>query len=232
MNRFDSFKQFYLGNASISTYKRYLCFVLLYYFILITIAQISYPGGYSLFENTISDMGGLRNNPEVWWVYSIGGSFVGILLIPIFIFHRNNAAKIEKTLANLYILFSIIGSLSFSLVCAIPQDFGTPHDVFADLAFGGLGLGVLLSLVIQLKCYQKNDGNYRKNWLFLIYSPLFIIGILQAIFQNIKFDEQIVDPKWTDWPIWQWTLMLSVLWAIFSYTLSEKKINGELAFIF
>lgn len=225
MKDLNSFKQFYFGNLTVSFYKRYLCFVLFYYLILIIIAQLSYPGGYSLFENTISDMGGLRNNPNAWWVYTIGGSLVGILLIPVFIFNRNNALKFEKTLANVYLFFSIIGALSFSLVCGIPQDFGTPHDVFADLAFDGLGFGVFTSLILELKILHQNKSNYRKKWLFPIYAPIFIIGILQAIFQNITFDEQIVDPKWTDWPIWQWCLMLSVLWSILWYTMSAKKIE-------
>ncbi len=225
MSNINSIKVFYLGNASISSYKRYLIFVLMFYFAIIAIAQSVFPGSYSIFNNTISDMGGLRNNPDFWWVYAIGGSLVGILLIPIFVFHHNNSHKSESLLSNSYLFFSIIGSLSFSLVCAIPQDFGLYHDVFADLAFGGLGLGVLTSLLIEIKQNQKNQGYYRKKWLLFIYAPIFIIGILQAIFQNATLNQSFADPKWTDWPVWQWSLMLSVLWAIFSYTISAKKLG-------
>ncbi len=225
MKNINAFKEFYLGNASISNYKRYLMFVLIFYFIIIAIAQLMFPGGYSIFENTISDMGGLRNNPNFWWVYTIGGSLVGIMLIPIFIMHRNNAKKFEDTLSKGYIFFSILGALSFSLVCAIPQDYGLSHDIFADLAFSGLGLGVLISLLIELKLSRKIEHYYRKKWLFIIYVPIFVIGILQAIFQNVPMNQTIVDPKWTDWSVWQWSLMLSVLWVIFSYTISSKKLE-------
>lgn len=198
----------------------YLITVFSFLGIMLLLSQLFYPGGYFFLDNYISDQGWVKNNPVGCWFFIIGASISGILLIPYVIYLYKHLMTTCKPLTHLFLISALIGCIGFSFVGLIPKDFPDPHDIAADLAFGGLGVSAFLSLFILLRKVQKRESWPKFYQVFVIYSTMILVVSLALIFQNTNLNPLTldVDPRWTTWPPWQWINFFNVIfWLISLY---------------
>lgn len=166
----------------------YLITVFSFLGIMLLLSQLFYPGGYFFLDNYISDQGWLKNNPVGCWFFITGASVTGILLIPYLIYLYRHLMPTCKPLTHLFLGSALIGCIGFSFVGLIPKDFPDPHDIAADLAFGGLGLSAFLSLFILLRKMQKRESWPKFYHVFVIYSTMILVVSLALIFQNMNLN--------------------------------------------
>ena len=191
-----------------------------------------FPGNYTPYEHHISDQGGILNNPEGHRIFNLGVILTGILLIPYFLWLHRRLLPTTPPLSRLATLFSIIGCIGFCFVGIFPQDIKKTHDFAADIAFGGLGLGIFFTMfILARKTHLK--GPWPNKFGFLaIYSLIFLIGGLAIYFQNYWDPGSIpvLDPRLSNDEPWQWTfftLILCWIWVIYLVCTNEIDEKGK-----
>ncbi|MBD3350771.1 MAG: DUF998 domain-containing protein [Candidatus Lokiarchaeota archaeon] len=173
------------GNADRETHRKYFFVVMLIFWSGCLLSQLFFPGGYSILDNYISDMGWIAVNPVGCWFFIVGGTLTGILFIP-------HCLYIHRKLMPDFALFSylstfscIVGSIGLMIVALFTKDdfLKHVHDVAADVAFGGFGIGAFFMMFVLIrKIIIKAD--WPKIYQFLIiYGGAIILG---AVLLNIE----------------------------------------------
>lgn len=112
------------------------------------LAQVLFPGTYSIFSNTISDQGSPQLNPlgSIFW--RIGVIINGLAHIPYLLYLTRRFAQIHATKARNFKIISITAALAFSGVGIFPLDLGLIHYIMALIAFLGYYRAANLSFEI------------------------------------------------------------------------------------
>jgi hypothetical protein len=194
------------GKAEKDLHKKYFIAILVYFGISLILAQMLFPGGYSITEYHISTQGNTVLNPVGSWFFIFGASITAILFIPHFFYmHR----RIMPTLGLITILmtfFALIGCIGLFLVGVVPESldgYNWLHDIGADMAFMGLGLSALLSLFVMLRKLSLKEAKPGVLGFLIIYGITITLGVFVAI---------------TDDSIQQWLGLFTVLsWVILSF---------------
>ncbi|GAB4328331.1 MAG: hypothetical protein Kow0069_35460 [Promethearchaeota archaeon] len=185
------------------------------------LAQHFFPGRYTPLENHISDQGGLAANPTGHWFFNASVVVTGVLVLPAFAFLYHRLAVTCSWTSRLFLVSTVVGSAAFSGLGVFPQDVEVPHDWCADLAFGGLGFGAFLMMLVVLRSkLPPRAGGPWPNWLVLPYGFLVVAAALAATVPNAPPGVRSAwtgDPRVFDDPPWQWTSFFAVLaWLICS----------------
>ncbi len=207
-------RTFYRGQAPKRAYLKYMMIPITIFIIAVTVAISFFPApGFTPMNNHVSDMGGIASNPAVWWFFDVSIFFVGILMTPNFVYLYHRLMPTAKWLTSLVTFCGLVGCIGFSVLGMFPQDFATPHDIAADLSFGGLGGAAFLTMFVFLrKMWIKASWPSWKAFLAL-YGPLIVAMTFLLIAQSID-PLPGIDPRWFTWPPWQWIALLSVLYWI------------------
>jgi hypothetical membrane protein len=214
------------GERGKGTYAKTLGIALGIFFLGCLIAQLLFPVPYSIWYNHISDQGGWTNNPRGYLFFCVAVVVTGTLLVPVLNWIYRNLLPTTAALTRLAWLCAVVGAVGFSFVGAIPQDIQAPHDTAANFAFGGLGLAALLTFVIKVR------GRFvQRNWtgawdLALAYLPIILAGVGAVVFQNAwhLFEGTGLNPRLAKWPVWQWSLMLSILlWIVVTFATTPPR---------
>ncbi len=202
----------YRGQASKPTHIKYLLALIALFFIAVTVAVGFFPApGYTPLNNHVSDMGGIARNPTVWWFFDASIIGIGILMIPQFVYLYRRLMPTTKWLTRLAMICGVVGCIGFSVLGMFPQDIPDPHDIAADLAFGGLGLAAFLTMFILLRKKWVRESWPSWKAFLLVYGPLYITITLIIVMPNLD-PVAGIDPRWFSWTPWQWTALLSVLY--------------------
>ncbi|MHA1897598.1 MAG: DUF998 domain-containing protein [Promethearchaeota archaeon] len=227
-------KQFRLlltGKAHKKTMGIYLFSIIIFFFTMCKISQVLFPGGYSILYYYISDQGCLAENPQGFIFFSIGAITTGLLLIPYFIYIWRHIKNYLTLISNLATLFGLIGSIGLALVGMIPKDFKHPHDIAADLAFGGYALSAffLLFVFIRIRVITKKFPSVLS--FLLSYGVMFALIATEIVFQsNSKSLELIlnINPRYFSSTFWQWMQLFTVLyWMISMYMILMPDMKKE-----
>ena len=148
-------------------------------------AQILFPGGYSIKEYYISDQGSTTQNPAGCWFFIIGTAITSISLIPHLLYIHHKLMPRLAPLNFLMTLSGIIGCGGLFVVAVVPNslpDLEHIHDWGANFAFGGLGLAAFFSFLIGVfRVFLKEE--YPKILHFIgAYSLIIGVGLGLVLF--------------------------------------------------
>ncbi|MFW9771949.1 MAG: DUF998 domain-containing protein [Promethearchaeota archaeon] len=174
----------------------------------VLVASLLHPGGYSIIDNWISDLGSFNHTPAPY-LYDIACIIAGVFTIPITFYLENlllpipqktvkNYTRLRIRLTSGAFIFGLIGSLAYIGVGIFSEDrsyFGL-HGVMSELAFVGFVLSAFFMgwfIVLYKTRVPKLLG------LYGIIVPFTTI-IIFLIFSN---------------ELWEWLLLFSILlWII------------------
>lgn len=178
----------------------------------VLVASLLHPGGYSIIDNWISDLGSFNHTPAPY-LYDIACMVAGVFTIPITFYMENLLfpipQKTTKSLTRLRIrltsgafIFGLIGSLAYIGVGIFSEDrsyFGL-HGVMSELSFVGF--------VLSAFCM---------GWFILLYKTripktLGVYGIIGPFTTIIIF---LIYGN----ALWEWLLLFSILLWIIPLTL-------------
>jgi len=189
------------------------------YFIGIVISISFYPNqAYSPLSNYISDMGSIAYNPVAWWVFNLTEVFLGILMIPHFLYLYRRLLPTARLLTRLALISGIAGCIGFSWIGIIPEDFQLPHSVGAILAFAGFTTSALFTMLVFIrKIWLKSRWPSPRDF-WILYGPLCVTLPLVFIMPNLAplVSSLPLDLRWFTIPIWEWTFMVSLMYWIIS----------------
>jgi len=187
-------------------------------------SQILFPEGYSILNNYISDQGWVEKNPIGCWFFIICTAITGFLLIfhNIYIFYKFYPTL--KIISWFYLISSIIGSISLSLVGIITKDAITKsiHDIMSDLAFGGFILAGICSFFIILRkltvATLKEEG-YSFLKFLIVFLPIIILIVILNFIENNTLN--------------QWTgLFILIYWVIFIFFILPESSKNKKVLIY
>ncbi|MFX1311910.1 MAG: DUF998 domain-containing protein [Promethearchaeota archaeon] len=184
----------------------------------VIVAALLDPDGYTIWNNWISDLGGIDHTPAPF-LYDIACIIAGSMTLPFTFYMENLLAPLPKKnqlnrahysrlrfrLSSFAFLFSFIGNFGYIGVGIFSADRNYkklsvmgqgPHDMMSFLAFGGFTLGAFFM-----------------GWLIVLYNTKIpkILGIY-GIFGPITFAIiNLIEST----PLLEWILLLSILiWII------------------
>jgi hypothetical protein len=185
--------------------------------VLWAIARLLYPldGGYSINDNRISRQGNVLLNPLGAWFFILGTAFAAIMLIPyvVYMYHR---FKPTLLLLDRLMLFSgLVGCIGLFMVAIFPEyltdQIDAIHSTGADMAFTGLGVTVLFSIIILFRRVRQHQ-------------PWPTLGQVLNLFLMILFFGLIM--VFTDGSVNQWTGFFMVfVWCTGIYYLLPESNN-------
>ena len=212
--------QFLKGQAPPKVQSVYMLCVTIIYILISVISQALFPESYSILRNTISNQGNSIINPQGYLIFNIGVFFIGFALIPHILFIMNHIRRTSKIIAYISAVFSVIGSISLSLLGVFPEEVEIPHLIVAGLAFIGFLLGALIMFIGFMERMLKRHSCGE----VAAFTGLHVILVLSAIAISIfplmagVGDGLFGDGWFTSFTLWEWTLMISiVLWLLGMY---------------
>lgn len=201
------------------------------------LAQALFLGGgwqYSFLDDTISEQGSLWKNPTGFPLFTGSVVLASVLLVPLVTFLYRRYRETSRWGATLVLLAGLVGCTGFALVGLVPEEIKEPHELFATLAFGGLGGAAFFSFFLVLWSFRAarlpspagTRGPYSARvprtgriltwprYTLLVYLVPFTIWILTGVVPNLPTAVQAAwpgDPRVFDWPLWQWSSFVGVL---------------------
>jgi len=190
--------------------------------------NISNVEQYSILKFAISDLGSFYRNPG-YIMFSIGLIIAGIIFIPhALYFYRCLKPDIEL-LSKISLLFFLISSVGITLVGVFPHDiYYLAHTIAAVMAFGGLVIATLFMTFPLLKKLLRKAEWPSLKILILFLTPPVVIFISTAILIGLPFINDLsnnifsLDSLPDLWPLFEWLMMLSALYAVFGILLTSK----------
>jgi hypothetical membrane protein len=135
----------------------------------------NYPNDYEIESNFISNQGNPFKNPIGAWFFILSTSYMGVIFCFYFVFIYNHLKPTIKPISQLMLASGVIGGIGLVGVAIFPEinepfEFvGRLHLISAIVAFGGLGFGAFLSIVLlSIKAYQKHNWPDRDHLAVLI----------------------------------------------------------------
>lgn len=176
------------------------------YISLLIIGHIvaSLATGYTIWDNWISDLGGIKYTPAPY-LYDLACIFAGILTLPFVFFMEHflspdlkNTTRMRIRIVESAFIFGFVGSLSYIGVGIFSEDrsyYGL-HGLMSELAFGGFTLSALFNgwfVMLYKTRIPKSLGFYGA------FGPITFL-ILFIIIGN---------------PLFEWLLLFAILlWII------------------
>lgn len=193
MSSLKGFKRVVTGQNSWKNQLKYLILILSIFATGCILAQIFYPGGFSIVEYYISNQGWIAENPVGCWFFIVGTTMTGCLLVPHFIFMHRQLMPAAKILSYLSTLASITGSIGLAMVGFITKDEATDaiHDVAADLAFIGLGAGAGLALLVMIRKLTLKESWPTLKGFFILFIIIIAMGISVALIEDNQLQQWI-----------------------------------------
>ncbi len=221
----ENFSMMMAGRGKKSEYGKLLGIALIIFIVFLSIAQLVFPGGYSPFDFSISTQGGMADNPPGWYFFTIGVAISGLLIIPVVNFCFENLPPHPGLLVKAGRFFSLIGMVGFIFVGLIPHDYAAPHNLAANIAFGGLGFGAFLVFVLLLVQMKRGISNKPKWAIVVMFGPIIVIGILSGLASLYAelLPTSPFDNRFANYPIWQWSSMISLLIYIAAFFFFTKE---------
>ncbi len=218
------------GNGKKSDYIKSISIVLGILLGGILSAALLYERPFSFLTVQISQLADLWDNPVGGVIFAICFVVAGVIIIPhaMYMYQvMQPDVKIASAISALFIGASGIGIL---IVGIFPSNVNyTMHIVGAILAFGGIALGALFSLLPNIKKILRK-ANWPKPWqVLLTYGQLLATVIITYNLVGIPLFAEISagtfdsgnPPVW--WPLCEWLLLFSaVAWAILMVYMAPK----------
>lgn len=196
------------GKADKKIHGIFFIIVLTYFGVSLLMAQILYPGGYSITQYFISRQGHPIKNPIGSWFFIFGTCISSILLIPHFLYMHRRMMPTLGLVTKLMTLTALIGCFGLFMVGVFPEgiaEIGWLHDIGADLAFGGLGVSALLSMFVMIRKLVLKEEKPGVLGFLLIYGVVFGLAVVIILTTN---------------SIQQWFGLFTVLaWVILTFIL-------------
>jgi hypothetical protein len=132
--------------------------------------------GYEVESNFISSQGNIYTNPIGSWFFIISTAYMGIILFFYFIFLYHYLKPNLPVISHAMVYAGAAGGIGLTGVGVFPEHLtefiNIIHNTSATLAFSGLGLGALLSMIIlTIKAFQK------EHWLDPYHLAILVIII-------------------------------------------------------
>jgi hypothetical protein len=202
------------GSADKRNQERYLWSIFSFSMLMICIAYAFYPTNFSILENVIDDLGSSEKNPIGSVFFGTGLVITGCFLISHFIYLGNHLYPTLRLITVIAIGSGILGSISIIWFGLVGEGISPWHDIAADFVFGDfVSCGVFLFFVLIRKKWHRAPLP-RWRYFFLLYGISFLLVAGAAIVPNMDPIDGF-DPKFFNWPVWQWITILNFVVLIF-----------------
>jgi len=170
-------KAIWTGTESRPIYFKYFFTVFGVYLLGIFIGAALYPGGFSFFHVYVSYLGAPLEDPVGSWFYNTIIFFVGILLIPNFVFLYRRLAPTAKALSFIACLFGMVGSAGLTVLSILHQGVGANKHEFATyLTYFGFGVAAIFMLLVFIRKAWLKDAWPKSVHIVIIYG--LVIGLM------------------------------------------------------
>jgi len=185
-----------------------------FFIIMCGIAIALFPPPFSFLTNTMDNLGSSEKNPVGSFFFGSGLVILGTFLIPYFIYLMRQLYPTLRLLITIAIGAGILGSISFIWFGLIGEDTQPWHDIAGDFLFGSFTTsGFFLFLVFVRKKWRRERLPRWRYLLFLYGLILFLIAGAAIVPNMIPFDG--LDPRFFEWPFWQWITFVNLMILIF-----------------
>jgi len=181
----------------------------------VLIAATLHPGGYTVWDNWISDLGSIEHTPAPY-LYDIACAAAGILSMPFIFYQEKHIAPIPRTPEDLpapnrmtyrgiglAFFFTLLGNFFYIFVGIFSGDrnYYDLHNIFSYLTFGFYAFGTLFFGFTLMVARQKLVP---RPWNFII-GPIGMVAPFTVAILNV------IDST----PLREWGL----LWAIMGFVI-------------
>jgi hypothetical protein len=200
---------------------------------VVLVSYLLYQGEFSILNKQISELDNLQSNPIGSYVFEIGFIVTGCLFVPnamniIVLMQKKN--KIIGTLAGIFYCMAGLGMIVVGFF-PVRRSY-IMHIVGAGLGFGGLAMGIFLSLILIFVKGEKTAQatpttqttplclNIRL-LAVVFYVPFLIAVILAIIFAGIPVIESMQTGSEfgefvpNGWEIYEWAMFFTGLFSMF-----------------
>ena len=212
------------GKGLSGNYVYYFFWVVVLFFLTLTIPAILFPTHYTISKYFISAMGNYSKNPLGAFIFNSGIIFIGFLQIPIYMFLYQELKVKSKKLAKISCTLSIISAIGYIIVGNFPENIHIPHLIGAFLVFVGFFLAANIDLFIIINIKEWHDKfKTQASLLELVYFIIYTVGILYifSTVLNLFFQDNVLHSYTIFSPsLWEWMYNLAlILWliSIFGY---------------
>jgi hypothetical protein len=132
----------------------------------------------------ISNLGNPNYNIMGWWLFTLDFIFGAIILLPHCLYVYRHFQTPNKIFGGIWLLLSLMGVFGLVMVGIFNETINPAHIIFALFSFGGIGLGLFVSLIIMgWKIYAHEPWPTKGQYFGFI---LVIIGFLAVILNELR----------------------------------------------
>ncbi|TXT60217.1 MAG: membrane protein of unknown function [Promethearchaeota archaeon] len=214
--------QIYIGIYTRKNFKRFVLPISFsIFFILLITSRLIFPGFYSIFSNTISDLGNPILNPFPGWLFfSLAFWSLAVLFPPLFLYlHRRLVVihQIEAKIGTSSNIISIFGMILLGIFPNLPET-NFMHLIAAILSFAGMGVAIIFYWLAVIHDSIQKAMRYHHIGISMIL--IFITFLFTAItfLGSLQIGSEIFDLNiiWLfDFPFWEWLLFIFLSFQLF-----------------
>ena len=237
INKSNKFFEYMKGNISKKfIFQIYLPLLMLTHYGLIFISWLLFPTDYTLFSNSISQLGIPILNPSGWFLFSLDCWVISILTIPLVIFTYHRMKAFRKNIVKLAATSYMISTIGSFIIGFFPNYDGVIifHEIFAIITICGSIISLMLYFVVIIRDILKTK---KRNHNYLIFCCILMIIIILSISIGI-----VISQRWLifqgagfmsllfGFPFLEWLLSFVLIFEsifIMFMTPSDKKFQGK-----
>jgi hypothetical membrane protein len=206
-----------------------------FFWCICLVAQMLYPVPYNIMNDHVSNQGSILRNPDGHIVWNIGIIITGIFLIPSVLFvYRQFRLKIPSGTRDSSILFVLLvsgltGCLGFVLVGIFPSEIAILHQIGGVSFFFGAAISVNCHFWLIFRNVSNNwflKNHFLVTWILgTVMNVFFLLMLTVSWFEPSNFPNFSGDPRWFDFPVWEWLSFVSIClpWMLTPFLLPKQE---------
>nr|MDO8083371.1 hypothetical protein [Candidatus Sigynarchaeum springense] len=184
---------------------------------LILVSTTFYNGDYSLFTNSVSNLGDPLLNPFPGWLFfSIALWSFGFIAMPLFLYQGRRLIAEQRRRALIFMVFSTIacaGSIGVGIFSEVEETYPL-HIATAVMAFGGLFLAAIFTWVPCFSIAKRTPQKRLRTIRFSITTAqIIVIMFTAAVTATVYIQEEMfgnVGVGLLSTTFWEWMLMFCI----------------------
>jgi hypothetical protein len=189
------------------------------FFLCLLLARVTFPGSYSILENSVSNLGRQDSNIAGWYFFTAALWITAVGLVPYYLLLVKVLGSMNKVVAGIMFILYCITSVGLFMAGLFQEgsEQDRLHLLSAYFGFGGFFLAGIFTWILLGMKLAKHDGNKTKHVVAFVVAIaslstgaiMFITHLLLHEADVINFDGDPYGP-FIGFSFTEWLLVITI----------------------